>query len=137
MHATSSTSSSRSGSATRPASSSASTKSPSPRNGELFRRLRFELDVVLDTHQPDHIELLLDEIDVLLLVLQDVREELPADVVPHGFGMGDAVPQIPYRLLLELQVAVQDLIDGFADQQLVEILEVGQAAEEQDPLDQP
>src|SRR5260221_626080 len=56
---------------------------------------RLQLDVVLDAHARDLLDLGLEEIDVVLLVFEDILEQVAADIVADGFGMGDRHPQIP------------------------------------------
>ena len=50
--------------------------------------------------------------------------------------MRNGIAQIGDRLLFEFEIAGDDLFGVLADQQLVEILQIGQSAEEQDPLHQ-
>ena len=45
-----------------------------------FGGLGLELDVVLQPHPLDHVELLLERVDMLFLVRQDAREQVAADV---------------------------------------------------------
>ncbi len=48
--------------------------------------------------------------------------------------MGDGLPQIGQRFFFEFEIAGDHLFDIFADQELVEILQIGKPAQEQDPL---
>src|SRR5689334_7392134 len=101
----------------------------SRRGAPLFGRLRLELDVVLEAELLNEAELRLDEVDRLLLALEDVGEEIARRVVANAFGMRDRRAQVAQSLLLELQVAFEDLRHLLADEELVEVLEVGHALE--------
>ena len=74
---------------------------------------------------------------MLFLAFEDVFEQLARDIVAHGLAMGDRLAQHRHGRLLEAHVAVEDLAHVLADHQLVEILEIGQPAEKEDPIDQP
>src|SRR4028119_1088306 len=118
------------------------TASPRPINrkgcgASVLGGLRLELDVVLESHPRDHVELLLDRVDMLLLVLEDRDEQLAADIVLDRLAMGDRGLELGKRLELEGEVGAKDLLDGLADAQAPEQLEVWQAAEEQDADRQP
>src|SRR3546814_4042873 len=73
---------------------------------------------------------------MVFLVVEDSPEQLAADVVGCRLAVGDRRAKIGHRPHLELQVAFQKLLHVLADQELVEILEVRQAFEEEDTLDQ-
>ena len=73
---------------------------------------------------------------MFFLVCQDVLEEFAADIVARLLAMGDRLLVEGVAGIFELQVAFHAFDDVLADQQLVEILQVGQALKKQDALDQ-
>jgi hypothetical protein len=73
---------------------------------------------------------------VLFFRLQDVLEQFARDVVGHLFAIRDRLPQVRMRLHFQLQVAVQRFLHALADQQLAQVLQVGQPIQEQDALDE-
>jgi hypothetical protein len=84
------------------------------RTGRLFLgRLRLELDVVLEPHSLDHLELRLDRVDMLLLALEDGDEQLPADIVLDDLAMRDRRLELDQRLALELEIGAQHLLDAW------------------------
>src|SRR5256885_7189488 len=110
---------------------------PSAQGGTSpLRRLALQLDVILKAHAGDHLELLLERVDMLLLVVEDVGEEVAAGIVADLLAMRDRALELAQRLHLELEVAAQNLLDILADVQPAERLEIGQAVEEQDALGQ-
>src|SRR5690606_28503894 len=50
-----------------------------------------ELDVILQAHLPDHVELPLQRIDMLLLAFEDRGQQVPAHVIAHRLAVRDAV----------------------------------------------
>ena len=50
--------------------------------------------------------------------------------------MRDALPQRGNRQVLQGEVAVEDLLHVLADHEPAEVLQIGQAFEKQDPLDE-
>jgi len=46
-----------------------------------------QLNIVRQAHPRDHLELGLDEVDMLLFVLDDLACDVAADVVATAFGM--------------------------------------------------
>ncbi len=84
--------------------------------------------------RPDHLELHLERVDMLLLILEDVLEKLAADVVAHRFAMVDGVAEQRDRFQLQLQVGLQDFLHRFADAQAPEQLEIGETFKEQDAV---
>src|ERR1700756_433617 len=95
--------------------------------------LGLHLDVVFEANLADQLQLRLEEIDMLLLALEDLAEEVAGHEVAHPLAVGDRLAQLGHRQLLEPHVALEDLRNGLADQQLVQF-ETGFAAEEQDAL---
>ena len=97
-------------------------------------RLALQLDVVLQAHALDHLELGLEEIDVLFLTFEDALEDLAAGEVAHALAVLDRVLEQRDRFHLQRQVGLEDFLDRFADFELVQRLEVGQPLEEQDAV---
>lgn len=95
------------------------------------------LDVILDPDALDQAQLGFQIIDVLFLALEDFLEQHARDVIAFGEGMGNRRQQIGARLLLDLQIADDDLAHVLADHQSVEILQIGQSPEKKDSLGQP
>src|SRR5947208_6892656 len=99
-------------------------------------RAGLQQDVAFETDAVDQLELGLDEIDLVFLTFEDVAEQVARHEIAHPFAMGDRLAQARNAGLLEPQIAFEDLAHILADQQFVEILQVGQAVEKQDALDQ-
>src|SRR5687767_8034807 len=78
----------------------------------VFSWLRVELDVVGDAHARDHLELALQRVDMLLFILEDVGEEIPAHIVADGFAMLDCAAKLGQRLHLQFEVGLQYLLDA-------------------------
>jgi len=81
-----------------------------------------ELDIIFDPDFWDQVELRLDEINVLLFRLQDLAEQVAGDKIAHAFAVDNPLAQDRQRILLEPEIAFENLLHSFADQQLVEIL---------------
>src|SRR5690348_15495007 len=81
-------------------------RSAAPRS---FGAVRLKLDVVLQAGLLNQHELRLDEIDAALLALQNLRQQLAGRVVPHCFAGRDGLAEIGSPLVLQLQIAFQDL----------------------------
>src|SRR5262249_24872764 len=92
-----------------------------------FGAVRLKLEGVLQAGLLDQHELRLEEVHAALLALQNLRQELTGGVVADRFAGGDGRAEIGDPLVLELQVAVENLLDVLADQQLVQVLQVRQA----------
>src|SRR5436309_1283430 len=101
----------------------------------LLRGLRLQLDVVLNSDLDDQVQLRLDEIDMFLLALEDLAEQVPGHEISHPFAVGDCFAQLGHRQLFELQITLEYLLYGLADQQLVQF-ETRFAVQEQEALDQ-
>src|SRR5690606_6498264 len=82
----------------------------------------------------DQRQLGLDPVHVLFLGLEDLGEQVTADVVADRFAVGDRLAQQGQGVQLQRQVALEDLARTLADAQLAQRLEVRQPLEEQDPL---
>src|SRR6516162_6614558 len=94
-----------------------------------------QLDVVFDPDFADQLQLRLDEVDMLLFAHEDLAEQVAGHEVAYPFAVGDRLAQLRDRLLLEPQVALEDLRYCLADEQLF-LFEAWRAAEKQDALDQ-
>src|SRR5271168_1809674 len=99
-----------------------------------FIRVCLYLDVIDVADIGDQALLRQEIVDVLFLVLEDLFVEQTRAVILDTLGIGDGFAKILERFLFELKIAGDDLFDGFADQELVEILQVGKTAEEEDAL---
>src|SRR5687768_7651988 len=100
----------------------------------ILGRLGLEMDVIGQAHRLDHLELLLERVDVVFLIVEDLGEQVAADVVLDLLAMGDGTAQLGQRLELELMVGLEDFLDVLADPEAAELLEIGQAVQEQDAL---
>src|SRR5215510_12305295 len=92
-------------------------------------------EVILLADLADQLELGLEPVGVLLLSDQDPGEQILGGVVASLAGGLDALVQERDRRVLELKIALELLLDGLADAELVVALQVGHALEEQDPAD--
>ena len=92
-----------------------------------------------DWHDADlfeQFELGFQPVDMLLLAGEDILEQLPRHVIADRLAVLDGITQVRLGAAFEPQIAAEDFLRVLADQQLAEILQVGKALEEQDPLDQ-
>src|SRR5690606_40363367 len=64
----------------------------------------------------------------------DLEKQLARNVVPDTLALSDRFAEVGMALQLQLQVALKRLFDVFADQQLAQILQVGQPTEEENAL---
>src|SRR5687767_16039549 len=103
-------------------------------SGSAVRGLRLELNIVLQPHRLDHVELLLERVDMLLLILQYLGQQVAADIIADALAMLDRLAQLGQRLELQLEIGVEHLLDRLADAEPPETLEIGQALEEEDAL---
>src|SRR5687767_6577357 len=69
-----------------------------------FSGLRLELNIILQAHRLDHLELLLERVDMLLLVGEDVAEQVAADIVADILAMLNRLAQLGQRFKLQLHV---------------------------------
>src|SRR5690606_10336978 len=99
-------------------------------------RFALQLDVVLQAHAGNHLELRLEEVDMLLLALENSFEDLAADEIAHALAMLDRVLEQRDRFHLQREIGLEDLLDRLADLELVDGLEVGKAFEKQDAVRQ-
>jgi len=95
-----------------------------------------ELDVAFEADAVDQLELRLDEIDLVFLAFEDVAKEVARHEIADPLATGDRFAQSRDASLFEAQITFEDFAHVLADQQFVEILEIGQAAEEKDAVDQ-
>src|SRR5690606_12587263 len=105
--------------------------SPAALQGLLVELLR---QVVRLPDARDQRQLGLDPVHVLFLGLEDLGEQVTADVVADRLAVGDRLAQQGQGVQLQRQVALEDLARTLADAQLAQRLEVRQSLEEQDPL---
>src|SRR6476620_5891089 len=59
-----------------PAQGCTAARAPVNRRGSVFGGRGLQLDIILEAHVADHLELLLERVDMLLLILEDVREQV-------------------------------------------------------------
>ncbi len=76
------------------------------------------------------------KVHVVLFGFEDLAEQVAGDEIADGLTMGDPLAQRRQGILLEPQIAFEHLLHAFPDHQFVEILQIGQAVEEQNALDQ-
>src|SRR5688500_20373716 len=88
-------------------------------------RLALQLDVVLQAHAGDHLELGLEEVDVAFLAFEDALEDLAADVVPNLLAVQNRVLEQGNCFHFEREDGLEDFLDVLADLELVQRLEVG------------
>src|ERR1043165_1301284 len=91
--------------------------------------------VVLHADLLEQRELRFDPVDVLLLVLEDLFEEMACVVVVQLVRRDDVLVQARHRVHLQREIELELLRDVLADVDLAEALHVGDAVEEEDPLD--
>src|SRR5690348_16190243 len=102
----------------------------------LLRRTGLQQDVAFEADAVDQLELGFEEIDLLLFTFENIAEELVRDEISDSLTMRDRFAQSREPSLFEPQIAFEDLAHILADQELVEVLQIGQAVEKQDALDQ-
>ena len=95
-----------------------------------------ELDIVLDSDLGDQTELNLDEIYMILLGAEDFAEQVSSDKVANCFAVSDPFGQRRRRFLLKSEIAFEKFAYVLADQQLVEILQIGQPIEKENAFNQ-
>ena len=84
----------------------------------------------------DQAQLGFQPIDVFFLGLEDILEQVARAEVACGLAVGDRSLKVGQALLLDLQIAFEHFLGVFADQQLAQVLNVGDAFEEENTLDQ-
>src|SRR5664279_2627008 len=82
--------------------------------------------IICDADFANQFELRFQPVDVLLLRREDGAEKVAADVVAQCFAFSNRGLEGGVGDELELEVALQNFLDGFADQQLVQVLEIRQ-----------
>ncbi|SOZ24721.1 hypothetical protein CBM2608_A50065 [Cupriavidus taiwanensis] len=102
----------------------------------MLARLHLRLQVVLQPDLVDQVQLRFQVLDMFLGIGEDIDQNFAADVIPDRFAIGDAFLDGGVRGLFQLQVALEHLGGILAEQQLVQVLQVGQAVQHQDALDQ-
>src|SRR5438552_2775226 len=74
--------------------------------------------------------------DSVGFAFENIAEEIARDEISDSLAMRDRLAQPREAGLFEAQITFEDLAHILADQELVEVLQIGQAVEEQDALDQ-
>ena len=82
-------------------------------------------------------KLLFDEVDVLFFALLDVHQQIASHEILDRLAVRDGGGVHGMRFHLPAQIALQDFLHILADEQLAQILQVRQAIQKQDALDQP
>ena len=120
-----------------------------PRGGPLHASQRCEISIVvafepadmllgieLDADLLDEVELGLEEVDMAFLVLHQLLEQVLGHPVSDAFAIGGRLAVQVAGIVLGRKVRLEDFLDGLADAQRVEHLQVGEAFEEDDALDE-
>ena len=94
------------------------------------------LRVELETEFGDEIELRFEIIDVLFLVVHELLEQVAGDVVLDCMAMCRGLLIERPRRHLRGKIAVEHLLDVLPDVERIEYLQIGEAVEEDDALDQ-
>ena len=98
--------------------------------------LRPVLQVVLQAHAFHQFELGFQPIGAFFVFVFLFFQQLAGNVVLLFFAHGNGFHQCLVFVLLFLQVAADDFFGIFADQQFAKLLQVGQAFQQEDALDQ-
>src|SRR5271168_558403 len=94
------------------------------------------LRVELKTEFADQIELGFEEIDVVLLVCHQLLEQVPRDIILHAVTICGGFLVKLSGGKLRRQIAIQNLLDGLADMQRIQQLQIGKALEKNDAYDE-
>src|SRR6185437_11555892 len=94
------------------------------------------LQPVLQAQLVGELDLRFQPVDVLLLALEDVLQQPARDVVAHLLAMRDGLLERRVGDALLVEIALQRLEGVLPDQELAEVLQVGEAFQEEDPLDE-
>ena len=87
-------------------------------------------------HPVDQVQLGFEEIDVVLLVLHQPFELVARDIILDRMAIGRRFLIEVARIDLGGEIAIEHLLHGLADAQRVEHLQIGEALEKDDALDQ-
>jgi len=98
--------------------------------------LGLRLQVILYPDFVDQVELGRQPIDVFLFGLQDFVEQVATNVVLVIFAIRDCFAKIRYCAHLHVQVAFENLRNILTNSQFSEILQIWQAFEKQNSLNQ-
>ena len=101
-----------------------------------FQLAQRALQIVLLAQRLHQRQLGLQEVDMLLGVLEDLRQQFAADIVLGLLALLDPGNQHGAAGGLDRKVGGQAFGHVLADRQLVQVLQVGQAVQEQDALDE-
>src|SRR3569833_469695 len=115
-------------------------RQPDPRTAarqQLFPAgIHLRLAIVLDTNALDEIELGLEVVDMLFLGLENRLEQLARNEFPEGLAIADGCLELGVCRHLELEVALETFLHPLSDEQLSQVLQVGQPVEKENPLDE-
>src|SRR5690606_39252328 len=92
------------------------------------------LQVVGQSDLVDELDLGSQEGEGLFRVVRDLLQQVARNVVAHGLAVGDAVLDGALRGGLEGEITAQQFGHVFAYQQLAQVLQIGQAVQEEDAL---
>ena len=94
------------------------------------------LGIELDADLLDEVELGLEEVDMAFLVRHQLLEQVLGHPVADALAIGGGLAVEVAGIVFGRKVAFEDFLDGLADAQRVEHLQVGEAVEEDDALDE-
>src|SRR4030095_3450054 len=100
------------------------------------RVFHLRLQVVLQAHFVDELDLRFEPIDVIFGVVEDFFERLARDVVARLFATRDGTFYRRVRSLLEAEIQAQDFGNVFTDPDLAEVLQIRQTFEEKNAFDE-
>ena len=79
-----------------------------------------QLDIILNAHAFDEVLLLFEPIDMLFFAVEDVGEQLTADIVADRFAIGDGFAQQGNGVIFECEVGGQDFLHRLTHAQAAE-----------------
>ena len=94
------------------------------------------LGIELDADLLDEVDLGLEEVDMAFLVLHQLLEQVLRHPVADALAIGRRLAVEVAGLIFRREVAFEDFLDVLADAQGIENLQVGEAVEEDDALDE-
>ncbi|CAM2143657.1 hypothetical protein PT2222_150094 [Paraburkholderia tropica] len=110
------------------------------RNWPLQRALADRADarllIILDADLVDQPDLGFEPVDMIFGVVENLDENLPRHEVANRLAIDDGFLTLRLRDPFELEIAFERLARALANQQLAEILQIGQTVEHEDALDQ-
>src|SRR6201999_4383714 len=63
----------------------------------LWGRPTIQLDIPLDPHLLDQVELSVEEVDMLFLIVENPPQQVARDIITHRLTIGDAFTQVVHR----------------------------------------